>query len=338
MAGRKGILKAFLLVVIGFVVGAAVAGSLVAWRYFQMLKWQHYSCIHSNANIVHLARAGCRQELIRSIESSLRQYVLSADAMYGDDEERLAAFWHLQWYYEKFDLPVPQDIKPILDRLPPRPPRVCRLLDLEQPKPPIALNGPLEFRMSQRSTTPLPGSSERILLTIDDITRGQVMMSLSWQDGNIIVATRSMGEKDTVTFTVDSHTYKIELKQLTNVLVGEDVACFELSLATTESGQMLSENDKIEKLISSLRDVDGAKFIRNGEEHTVDEAITHLRRKWQWRKTEIKTAHDFITIAGSISSTTGKPYVIRYSDGSEITSEKWFRKQLQTIDKLQTSN
>jgi hypothetical protein len=59
-----------------------------------------------------------------------------------------------------------------------------------------------------------------------------------------------------------------------------------------------------------------------------------MRKKWEWKKTEIKTAQDFITIVGSRSSTTGKPYVIRYSNGSEITSEEWFLKQLEIIEKL----
>ena len=203
----------------------------------------------------------------------------------------------------------------------------------EKPEPPIALNGPVEFQMSQRSTVALPGSNDRILIAIDDITRGQVMMCLSWRDGNVIVAPRSVRPNDRVAFTVDGHAYNIELKQLRNVLVGEDTVRFELSLAATESGQMLSENDKIEQLISSLRDIDGAKFIRNGQEHSVDQAITHLRNKWEWKKTQIKTAQDFIAIVGSKSSTTGKPYVIRYSDGSEITSEEWFRNQLKIIDK-----
>ncbi len=203
----------------------------------------------------------------------------------------------------------------------------------EKPEPPIVLNGPLEFQMSQRSTIALPRSNGRILITIDDITRGQVMTSLSWRDGKVIVSTRSMRQNDRMTFTVDSHAYNIKLKQLKNVLIGEDSARFELSLAGTESGQMLSENNKIEKLISSFRDIDGAKFIRNAQEHTVDKAITHLTNKWERRKTQIKTAQDFIAIVASSSSTTGKGYVIRYSDGSEITSEEWFRKQLEIIEK-----
>ena len=115
------------------VAGAVVAGGLVAWRYLEVFKDKYYMGILSNANTVHMIRAGDQQELIKTVEANLRQCVLSADALYGDDEGRLGAFWHLQWYYDKFELPVPDDIKPILDRLPPRPPRVCRLRGVEDP-------------------------------------------------------------------------------------------------------------------------------------------------------------------------------------------------------------
>jgi hypothetical protein len=207
-------------------------------------------------------------------------------------------------------------------------------LSAEKPRAPIALDAPVEFQMAQRSTVALPGSDGTVMITIDDITHGQVMTSLAWRDGKVITATRSLHESDRVTFALEGYTYIITLKELNNVLIGEDTARFELSPASGASARELSENDKIEKLILSLGGIEGATFIRNGQAHTVDEAIAHLRAKWEWKKSEIKTAEDFITLIGSRSSTTGKQYVIRHSYGSEITSEQWFRGELQIIEKL----
>ena len=204
----------------------------------------------------------------------------------------------------------------------------------EKPQQPIVLNAPVEFQMTQRSTIALPGSDDRILITIDDITRGQVMTSVSWQDGNAIVATRSLRQNDSVIFTVDSCAYKIQLIELKNRLVGDDTARFELSSVSGESEQTLAESEKIEKLISSLREMNGAKFIRNAQEHTVDEAITHLTGKWETMKIQIKTAQDFIAIVASRSSTTGKPYLLKLADGTIMRSQEWFRKQLKIIEKL----
>lgn len=203
-----------------------------------------------------------------------------------------------------------------------------------EPAAPIALSWPVEFTVSQRSTTPLPGSNERVLITIDDITMGQVMTTLSWQDGTTVVTTRSLRQNDIVTFTISNHTYRIKLKRLTNLLVEEDSATFQLWPATIEMDNILSEREKIDALILSLRQLVGATFVRNGEEHTVDEAIAHMRQKWEWKKSEIKTAEDFITAVGSKSSASGEMYMIRLPDGTEMKAEEWFDRQLELMNKL----
>jgi hypothetical protein len=200
--------------------------------------------------------------------------------------------------------------------------------------PPISIDSAVEFSVSQRTTTPLPKSDDKLLLTLDDITAGQVLVTLSCRDGKTVVATRSLRQNDIVTFTVSNHVYKLKLKKLTNVLIGEDTALFQLWPAAAEAESVLSEQDKIETLLSSLRQLSGAKFIRNGREHTVDEAVAHIKKKWEWKKTEIKTAQDFITIAGSKSSVSGEPYLMRLSDGTEMKLEEWFHKQLDLMKTL----
>lgn len=199
---------------------------------------------------------------------------------------------------------------------------------------PIVLDAPVEFTVFQRSTTPLPGSNGKILLTIDDITRGQVMTTVSWENGTPIVANRSLRQNDVVTFTASNHVYKISLTTLVNLLVGNDTATFRLWPATVEMDRALSEADKIEALIASLKQLVGAEFIRNGQEHTLDEAIAHMRSKWEWKKSDIKTADDFIRIAASKSSTSGQSYIIRMPDGTEMKTEDWFKKQLVLMEKV----
>lgn len=197
---------------------------------------------------------------------------------------------------------------------------------------PIVIEEPVEFTVLQRSTTPLPGSGGKILLTLDDITRGQVMTNLSWDNSTVIVATRSLRQNDVVTFTVSNYVYKIKLKTLTNVLIGEDSAEFRLGAASAETDNMMSDSEKIETLISSLKQLTGAKFIRNGKEYTVDDAISHMRSKWKWKQSEIQTVQDFIRIAGSKSSTSGEFYIIRMPDGSEVRTEDWLKEQLESLE------
>jgi hypothetical protein len=93
------------------------------------------------------------------------------------------------------------------------------------------------------------------------------------------------------------------------------------------SAQDNMENKKIEFLISSVENSKGAIFIRNGEEHNGKEAAAHLRMKLRSTLT-VKTADDFIRLCASKSIISGKPYMIRLSDGKTITSEKYFREKL----------
>ena len=197
---------------------------------------------------------------------------------------------------------------------------------------------PVEFSVSQRSTTPLPRSDGKLILTLDDITRGQVLVTISWQDGRTVIATRSLRQNDIVTFTANNKTYKLKLQRLTNVLIGDDSAVFQLWPVASETEVLLSEQDRIEKMISSLQQLSDCKFIRNGKEYTIDEAVTHIKRKWEWKKSEIKTAEDFITIAGSKSSESGEPYLIKQPDGKVLKLDEWFRKQLDLMKRINDKN
>ncbi len=95
------------------------------------------------------------------------------------------------------------------------------------------------------------------------------------------------------------------------------------------SAQDNIEKNKIEFLISSVENLKGAKFIRNGTEHNGKEAADHLRMKLQNYLGKVQTADDFIRLCASKSYISGEPYLIRLSDGKTIRSEQYFRKKLQ---------
>jgi hypothetical protein len=114
------------------------------------------------------------------------------------------------------------------------------------------------------------------------------------------------------------------------------VSCLSLllvcSMAFANSGKPLSENDKIEALIHSVETLKDVSFIRNGVPYDAPAAAKHLREKWQWKKGSIKTAHDFILLAGSSSSQTGQPYRIRFKDGHEVKSADFFTAELKKLE------
>ena len=66
-----------------------------------------------------------------------------------------------------------------------------------------------------------------------------------------------------------------------------------------------------------------ATFIRNGASHTPVEAVAHIKAKYEHFKNEIKTPEDFIRLAASKSSLTGKPYLVRTPNGNEMRLDAW---------------
>lgn len=105
------------------------------------------------------------------------------------------------------------------------------------------------------------------------------------------------------------------------------------AVATSKSTKSsLSESQKIEQLIIELRGIENATFIRNGSEHTPQEAADHLEAKWEKHSSKIRTAEDFIKHLATKSSTSGEKYMIRFSDGKQIPTADILYKKLHQLD------
>jgi Family of unknown function (DUF5329) len=94
----------------------------------------------------------------------------------------------------------------------------------------------------------------------------------------------------------------------------------------------VTEKQKIEALIKQVGDLKDAKFIRNGSPYEVASAVRFLHGKWAANAAEVKSARDFIDKVASISGTSGKPYFIRFNDGSEIKSREYLLAELQKLE------
>ena len=89
---------------------------------------------------------------------------------------------------------------------------------------------------------------------------------------------------------------------------------------------------KIETLIKQVANLKDAQFVRNGSAYNADSAAVFLHRKWQANESEVKTAQDFIDKVASFSATSGKPYLIRFKDGSESQRRDFLLAQLKKLD------
>ena len=76
----------------------------------------------------------------------------------------------------------------------------------------------------------------------------------------------------------------------------------------------------------------GCSFIRNGSTYSAKEAQAHLQDKFDHllRKDMVNSAEQFIELAGSQSSMSGKPYKVNCG-GRERLSADWLTEELQRL-------
>jgi len=100
------------------------------------------------------------------------------------------------------------------------------------------------------------------------------------------------------------------------------VALILLAFSTARLSAAESLDESINYLLNYVAKSD-ATFIRNGQSHTSQEAVDHIKAKYEHFKNEIKTPEDFIRLSASKSLLTGQPYLVRSKDGKEMHLDAW---------------
>src|SRR5436309_3730952 len=88
-----------------------------------------------------------------------------------------------------------------------------------------------------------------------------------------------------------------------------------------------STDESIKFLLDYVAKSDAA-FIRNGQTHTPEEAVNHIKAKYEHFKKEIKTPEDFIRLSASKSLLSGQPYLVRTPAGKEMHLDTWLTEAL----------
>lgn len=86
---------------------------------------------------------------------------------------------------------------------------------------------------------------------------------------------------------------------------------------------------EVSHLLSFVAD-SGCSFVRNGEEHSSEDAADHLRMKFKRGRRYVDTTEDFIDRLASESSWSGKPYTVQCGDSVE-PSGAWLHRELATF-------
>ena len=96
------------------------------------------------------------------------------------------------------------------------------------------------------------------------------------------------------------------------------------------------ERELLETLIGNVARRSDATFIRNGRSYNAVAAAEFLRGKWRTREAAVCSAEDFIVKVASVSSTTGKPYLVRLHDGREVPAAEFFQAELARLTQRHT--
>jgi len=114
-------------------------------------------------------------------------------------------------------------------------------------------------------------------------------------------------------------------------------ALLALAALTGASDPSPIEDARIEYLLTAVGSLQDAQFIRNGKPYDSKAAVDHLRTKLRAAGSRVQTAEDFIRVCASESSISGKPYEIRFADGTVLLAADFLRQKLLEFDALRGS-
>jgi hypothetical protein len=74
-------------------------------------------------------------------------------------------------------------------------------------------------------------------------------------------------------------------------------------------------------------------FNRNGINYKGSEAVTHIKRKYDYFENDIKSTEDFIALAATKSEISGRKYTVKCKNSDYQALGKWLLKALGTFRK-----
>lgn len=93
------------------------------------------------------------------------------------------------------------------------------------------------------------------------------------------------------------------------------------------------EEARINAMLNALAQKKDLTFVRNGDAHNCEEAVSHLRLKLGNTRNRIDTAEQFIDKVASSSSITGKPYIVKIPGKSDENAQPYLHALIAETDK-----
>ena len=108
-----------------------------------------------------------------------------------------------------------------------------------------------------------------------------------------------------------------------------------ISLLFITGAGWANTKSEINHLLSHVRNTP-CLYERNGSLHNGEEALAHIKKKYNYFKDDIKTAEDFIKYSATKSKISGKYYYIQCPNKKKVKSKDWLMAALAAFRKQNT--
>lgn len=184
-----------------------------------------------------------------------------------------------------------------------------------------------DVHIRQRSEEALDSLLPHLSVYVADITNGEVYVTIKHRDREIGSGYLHKGASMEV--AVKKGCLSVKCTELLNHLIGEDYADLKLTFSpgtTCRKKPEAASKSEIEPLLQDIRD-SKLTFIRNNDAYSGKEFAAVLEVKWQLVRDKVHTKEEFIREIGTKSGSSGKDYLVRLENGSEMRLADWLAKQ-----------
>ena len=113
--------------------------------------------------------------------------------------------------------------------------------------------------------------------------------------------------------------------------IGSALALFVAAFMLAAPAMAHSMTEEIDHLLGFIA-TSPCAFIRNDVEYSGEQAVAHVKDKYDYYKGDIHSAEDFIRLAATKSMMSGRPYSVRCA-ATVVPAAEWLNKELATFRK-----
>ena len=84
---------------------------------------------------------------------------------------------------------------------------------------------------------------------------------------------------------------------------------------------------EVEHLLAYVEN-SGCTFIRNGDQHDAADSLSHILKKYDYYRDDIKTTEDFISYSATKSILSGKYYTVSCRGQVAMRTQEWLTAEL----------